>query len=71
MPSNSAEYQRAYRARKKGEADPKVAGDALDVAQTRIAELEQEVAHLKRLLAQRPSSSHPFGVPRPAPKPSH
>lgn len=60
MERNRAEYMRAYRAAKRGETpnvsplrDTADSGSAALVK--RIAELEDEVAHLKRELAKRPS----------------
>lgn len=75
MALSNAERQARYRERHRIEADPapKARSDEpLAVALRRIADLEAEVQHLKRELAKRPSSqpTHPFGSPRPAPKPS-
>lgn len=72
MALSNAERQARYRERHRTDAEdpaPKAPSDALDVALSRIRQLEDEVRHLKRLLASRPTS-HPFGSPRPAPKPS-
>ena len=80
MPSNSAEYMREYRARKKAAkvVDLTTVGGRVEAtfdlvrANVRIAELEAEVARLKRELASRPApvqahsfNSRPF---RPVPK---
>lgn len=72
MPSNSAEYQRAYRARKRTIAGVVAARARHAAAEGRIAELEAEVKRLKQELAARPAvaterafSSRPF---TPAPK---
>lgn len=74
MPSTTAEYMRAYRARKRAEGGvPKAPSDALTVAHQRIESLEAEIRHLKTELARRPVEFppiRPFGSPRPAPKPS-
>jgi hypothetical protein len=61
---------RAYRARKAGtRPEPETVTDGLRTASDRIRELEAEVAHLKRLLAERsPIVDHAFGHSRPAPK---
>lgn len=61
MPSNSAEYMRSYRARRKEAAtdDESIAYTSTveaHVAQERIAELEAEVLHLKAELAKRPTA---------------
>ena len=73
MALSNAERQARYRERHKDDgADPgpKDPRDARIVAlQQRVADLEQEVGHLKTELASRPPL-HPFGSPRPAPKPS-
>jgi hypothetical protein len=66
MPSNSAEYQRAYRARRRA-ATRLTETTAADSAQDRIRELEEEVARLKRQLAEATrSAAEPatFAAPR-------
>jgi hypothetical protein len=66
MPSNSAEYQRAYRARRRA-ATRLAETTAADAAQDRIHELEEEVRHLKReLAAATRSAAEPatFAAPR-------
>jgi len=87
MALSNADRQRRYRENhRKAQPAPKAPRDAppLAVALRRITELEDEVSHLKRLLAERPTigtvSPRPtvdltgygsrFGAPRPAPKPS-
>ena len=78
MPKNSAEYQREYRARKKlavEETEKPLVAARLNplVGDPRIAELEEEVRHLKQLLAGRDVSretlAHPFGRSYAVPKP--
>ena len=66
MPSNSAEYMRAYRARRRA-ATRLAETTSLDAAQERIRELEEEVKHLKRQLAEAArSAAEPatFAAPR-------
>jgi uncharacterized small protein (DUF1192 family) len=75
MPSNSAEYMREYRARKKAahedyDAAKPTIGRIKSECHDRIAELEAEVARLKRELAARTTvgpafNSRPF---TPVPK---
>jgi hypothetical protein len=67
MPSNSAEYQRAYRARQRAKraevaepADPTVAR-----LRARILELEEDVRHLKAELAKRPIVGSAPSAPPP------
>ena len=72
MALSNAERQRLYRERHRAaeEPAPKASSDALNVANRRIRELEEEVRHLKRQLSARSQPVHGFGSPRPAPKPS-
>lgn len=75
MPANSAEYQRAYRARTKArrEVAPEQPDPPEARLRARILELEEEVRHLKAELARRPEpkpsgpsfNSRPFS---PVPK---
>lgn len=59
MPSNSKEYMREYRARRKSGLDTHIIEEygsvALAAASSRIAELEEEVRRLKVELAGRPA----------------
>ena len=53
MGKNSAEYMRAYRARKKAGVPNQTWADVAESRVRRIAELEEEVRHLKGELAAR------------------
>ena len=74
-PEDRAEYMREYRARRTAAAMNPVyetlTTDVPEFAALRIAELETEVARLKRELALRTPLGGSFGHPRPAPKPGH
>ena len=80
MGRDRAAYMRAYRA-KRNRALLIAVADGIDLgiaaertitdaARQRIAELEEEVRHLKTELARRSTpAERTFGHPRPAPKP--
>ena len=73
MSKTDAEYMRAYRARRKAEADARETAAIRLIDKTvehdqrpllkRIAELEAEVKHLKEELAKRPVVEEPITMP--------